>query len=165
MLNRMPKASGVVTELVRKHFPLVLALIFIVGALLIHIALDSQTNTKITNVVIGGRKFSLEIANTPTKREKGLSDRNLIGSRQGMLFVFDKPSYQCFWMKNMRFNLDILWLDNANKLSYVQHNLSPASYPTNFCPGSPGLYVIEVNGGTTERLNLHIGDTIKLENH
>lgn len=63
----------------------------------------------------------------------------------GMLFVFGGEGTRCFWMKNMRFPLDIVWLDATARVSAVESDLSPSSYPHMFC--HPGSYVAELNAG------------------
>jgi uncharacterized membrane protein (UPF0127 family) len=78
-----------------------------------------------------------------------------------MLFVFTTPGNYGFWMKNMRYNLDIIWLNNNKKVSYIAQNLSPKSYPSIYFPNLPSKYVIELNAGTVKRLNITPGEQIK----
>jgi len=62
-------------------------------------------------------------------------------------------------MKDMQFEIDILWFDENLKLVHIKHAASPASYPAeSFCPPAPSKYVIEVAAGNAERLNLKLGD-------
>ncbi len=63
-------------------------------------------------ITVGDKEFTVEIADTPAARQQGLSDRSALENNKGMLFVFDTPSYYTFWMHNMRFDLDIVWLYN-----------------------------------------------------
>lgn len=64
-----------------------------------------------------------------------------------MMFIFDKPDYYGFWMKDMFYPIDIVFLDSDMKvISYID-NVDPASYPETFYPEEPAKYVIEMNSG------------------
>lgn len=109
-------------------------------------------------IIAGGHKFAYEIADTSVSREKGLSGKTSMPSNQAMLFKFESPAAQCFWMKDMRFSLDIVWLDSNKIVKHIESNLSPSSYPTTFCPPVPTLYVIEFNAGIAKSTNIKVGD-------
>ena len=104
--------------------------------------------------------FNVDVASKEASRQQGLSGRSGLDQSQGMLFIFDEPSTNtCFWMKDMQFEIDILWFDENLKLVHIKHAASPASYPAeSFCPPAPSKYVIEVAAGNAERLNLKLGD-------
>lgn len=95
----------------------------------------------------GSVNLQLEKVATEDAIIKGLSGRQSLGQNQGMLFVFDKPEVQCFWMKDMNFPLDILWLDADQKVVTIKANVSPDTFPDSFCPTQPAQYVLEVNAG------------------
>lgn len=103
--------------------------------------------------------FMLDVASTPASLERGLSGRPGLDQSHGMLFIFDHADKTCFWMKDMKFDIDILWFDEGLKLVHAQQAASPASYPETFCPPINSKYVIEVTAGTVDRLHLKIGDT------
>ncbi len=113
-------------------------------------------NTK--EVMLGNTVYTLEIADTDLLREKGLSYRPSLDARTGMLFVFTVPSRLKFWMKDMNFPLDIIWLDADKKIVHIEHSLSPATYPQSFGPETPTQYVIEIPAGDTIKRGLVIGD-------
>jgi uncharacterized membrane protein (UPF0127 family) len=69
----------------------------------------------------------------------------------GLLFVFDEPGLHGIWMKDMRFPIDILWLDDAFQVVDVRKNVAPDSYPTVFKPTKPARYVLEVTAGFADR--------------
>lgn len=107
-----------------------------------------------------GKAFIVDVASTTTGREKGLSGRAGLDQSHGMLFIFEQPYKECFWMKDMLFDIDILWFDQDQKLIHIKKEATPASYPAeSFCSPVPAKYVIEVAAGTVDRLNLKIGDT------
>lgn len=101
-----------------------------------------------------------EVADTPVARERGLSGRHDMASNHAMLFSFDTNSNECFWMRDMLFNIDIVWLDGQNKVTAIERNISPSSYPQNFC--HDGQHVIEFTAGTIDRLHLKVGDQADL---
>ncbi len=82
-----------------------------------------------------------------------------------MLFIFPKPSLTSFWMKGMRFPLDIIWLDADMRIINITVNATPESYPTTFHPDTDRLtsFVLEVNAGFCKANNLKVGDVIKIE--
>lgn len=64
-------------------------------------------------------------------------------------------------MKDMKFNLDIIWLDEKGKIVKLLKNVSPATYPENFCANN-ARFVLEVNSGTMDKLGIGVGDSIRL---
>ncbi len=116
--------------------------------------------TKHVIAELGGKVFTLETADSPESRQTGLSGRTKLSNYDGMIFVFTTPDKACFWMKDTNFNLDIFWFDADQKLIYQQQNLSPATYPQNFCPSSNATYVVEINPGL---VGLKLGDKLTLQ--
>ena len=90
---------------------------------------------------------------------QGLSGRDGLGVNEGMLFAFDEPGTHGFWMKDMKFPIDIIWISNSEVI-YVLSNLNPDSYPTIFSPPEPVSQVLEVKAGTILRLNVVEGDKV-----
>ena len=80
---------------------------------------------------------------------------------RGMLFVFERPSRQCMWMKDMKFNLDMIWLSPSRKVLRILKDVSPDSYPKGFCADDTS-YVIELNSGASDKLGLRVGDYTEL---
>jgi len=110
-----------------------------------------------------GRTISLTIASTSAEQELGLGDRAALASTSGMLFVFDSPDNYGFWMKDMQFPLDIIWLDQNFKIIHIERGLLPSTYPEVFFPGSPTKYVIEVNAGFANANSLSVGQTMQIK--
>lgn len=86
----------------------------------------------------------------------------MLAKDRGMVFVFDKPGTQCMWMKNMQFPIDIIWLDEAKKVTSIVPNVSPSSYPMQYCGATTTKYVIELNAGETKRAGIKLGDNLQL---
>lgn len=106
---------------------------------------------------IGTGCFTLERVTTDQTRQKGLSDRLQLADDSGMLFVFEKPAGYCFWMKDMKFSIDMIWLNDAKEVVKVESNVSPETYPKSFCPETPSRYVIELNAGQADKVGLSTG--------
>lgn len=111
---------------------------------------------------VAGKTVKLDIAKSEEARAKGLGGRESMADDQGMLFVFDQPAKECFWMKDMQFPIDIIWLNTAKQVVHVERNLSPETYPASYCPKLPAKYVVELNAGQAEKLDISPGDTLKL---
>lgn len=117
-------------------------------------------NSKTDILQVNGRSFSLQIAKTEAERELGLGNRTSLPDNQGMLFVFPQVQPECFWMKDMHFSLDMVWVDANKKVVYIKHDVSPSTYPDSFCPTQPVAYVIELNAGTTDTTGMKVGETL-----
>lgn len=87
------------------------------------------------------------LATSSIDREKGLGGRDSLASGSGMLFAFASPGVYGFWMKDMRFPLDMVWIDADRVVSGVTGGISPGTYPSIFLPPSPIKYVLELNSG------------------
>jgi uncharacterized membrane protein (UPF0127 family) len=106
-------------------------------------------------------KIEAEVAKTEAAQEKGLGGRPCIGEDQGMLFVFNSPDYYRFWMKDMKFSIDIVWIDKNKEIIDVDHNIAPSTYPSDFAPLKPAQYVLELKAGQAEKLNFNEGMRLK----
>jgi uncharacterized membrane protein (UPF0127 family) len=92
--------------------------------------------------------YHLEAATTAAEQEKGLGDRQSMAVDHGMTFVFDNDNRHCFWMKDTHFALDMIWVSSTKKVTAIEKNVAPDTYPTVFC--HEGRYVIELNAGAAD---------------
>ena len=120
----------------------------------------SQVSYEKKEVVLGDTQYTLEIADTDLLRERGLSYRTSLAPQTGMLFVFEVPQTLRFWMKDMNFPIDIIWLDADKKVVHIEHALSPSTYPDSFGPETPTQYVIELNARDAQKIGLKRGDMV-----
>jgi uncharacterized membrane protein (UPF0127 family) len=158
----MPGGSAAVTGLGRKQRLLVIATgLLVLGAAIAFVFVPIHLG--FTKAEIGNKSFLLEVAKTPEARVQGLSGRTGLKVGQGMLFVFDTPDRQCFWMKDMKFPIDILWFDSNKKLVHQVRSLSPETYPESYCSPSSALYAVELSAGTAAQLNADNNTQLKLE--
>lgn len=107
---------------------------------------------------IGGAILNVGIADTEAKQQQGLSGKLGLPPNEGLLFVFDKPGYYGFWMKDMNFPIDIAWFDKDKRLIYLDSNVPPSSYPDILVPDTPSLYVLETNANFFIDHGIKIGD-------
>lgn len=114
-------------------------------------------------VVMPRQTIKVEIASTDSARERGLSGReNLIPGR-GMLFVFPKRGSHAFWMKGMKFPIDIIWID-GNKIVDIARALLPldGEEPRIYRPRGEANFVLEARAGSAEMLGWKIGDEVTI---
>lgn len=105
-----------------------------------------------------------EVADTEKKREQGLMFREILDKDHGMLFIFDEEQNVSFWMKNTRIPLDMLFIDNNEKIVHIEKNVPPCKNDP--CPlySSPVKvrYVLETNEGFSDTHQISIGDAVLL---
>ncbi|MEK7208672.1 MAG: DUF192 domain-containing protein [Patescibacteria group bacterium] len=136
-----------------KTFLIVASVIMVIGWL---------TPAEKNYLMIVGQKLAVEIADTDAARARGLSGRAALGANQGLLFIFDAPAEYSFWMKEMNFPIDIIWIDEHWRVADISKNVLPESFPQSFQPARPVKYVLEVNVNWAEKNNLQIGESVSL---
>jgi uncharacterized membrane protein (UPF0127 family) len=102
-------------------------------------------------IAVGTTTLTVEVATTPAEQAGGLSGRTGLAPGTGMLFVFPTAGAYQFWMKDMQFAIDMLWLDSEGTVTYIAANATPESYtqtpPQTFGTQTPSQYVLEVPAG------------------
>ena len=119
------------------------------------------------SVELGGKTFSVEIADTSEKQALGLMFRDSMPADEGMIFIFPNESPRSFWMKNTRIPLDIMYFDKDLKMVSISADTQPCrvsrcpSYPSK----EPAMYVLELNAGMAAELGVGPGAllTVKLD--
>jgi len=119
--------------------------------------LETENSLAVRMLTIGGKTLEVEIADTLVSRKQGLSGKESLGDNQGMLFVYGEPGNYSFWMKDMKFAIDIIWIDENKKIVDITYNAVPESYPQTFSPKLPAKYVLEVSGLWVEEHGIGIG--------
>ncbi|MDD5152874.1 MAG: DUF192 domain-containing protein [Candidatus Pacebacteria bacterium] len=117
---------------------------------------------KVLHGILGGENLYLEIADTSILHEKGLSLHKPLAPNEGMIFIFSSDGKYGFWMKDMLFPIDILWLDSEYRIVYVKEDVAPSSYPEVFMPTTQARFVLELPAGFFKKHELHLGDTLKI---
>jgi len=140
-------------------------LIFAIFVALVIIAIfvvqKIYTAPKIPYLKINNTGIDLEIADTLEKQITGLSYRESLDQKSGMLFVFPVKEMKSFWMKDMKFSLDIIWIDE-DRIIKIDKSL-PIAGPNpdkRYYSSEPVNYVLEVNGGFADLHNIKVGDRV-----
>ena len=113
-------------------------------------------------VRVGARAIDVEVAATPDQRAQGLSGRVSLPADAGMLFDMGQVTTPDFWMKDMRFALDLVWIGADRRVLGVTPGVPPQPGVPDaqlllYRPPSPVRYVLEVNSGAAARLGLTAG--------
>ncbi len=115
-------------------------------------------------VLPSGAVYALEIARTPEQQTQGLMFRESLAPRTGMLFLFDESAPHHFWMKNTMIPLDMIWLDESDKVLFVSAGTAPCRAdpcPT-YGPDMPARRVLEIAGGLAAKEGVTLGSTLKV---
>lgn len=124
--------------------------------------LEPYLENKITGMVIGDIGIDLTIADTPKKRELGLSGLRQLPGKAGLLIVFDRADYHGIWMKDMNFPIDIIWIDDTLTIVDITESLNPDSFPAVFEPKVPARMALEVNALFAATYEIEIGQTVRI---
>ncbi len=128
------------------------------------IAIDPDPSTP--SITIGDVKLDIEIAFTPEARTQGLSDRDSLPLGTGLLFVFEEAGAHTFWMYNMRFDLDFVWIGDNCEVLDIHRNVPRPSEGRQrtdlpfYSPEAPVMYNLEINAGMAAALGIEIGDKV-----
>lgn len=114
-----------------------------------------------SRVVVNGKTYNVAVSDTSYTKMKGLSGKTSLAQNQGMIFVFEEPGIEGFWMKDMNFPIDIIWIDENLAVNHIEKSVSPATYPTILYPESKAKYVLEVSAGQSDVIGLKLGDKIE----
>ncbi len=103
--------------------------------------------------------FKVELAQTEEEISRGLMGRENLPTDQGILFIYSQPQLLSFWMKDTLITLDIIYMNQQKKITKVIQRVLPCKQI--ICPGypsvTPSMYVLEINGGLSEKLRIKEG--------
>lgn len=116
-----------------------------------------------TELRINEAVLTVEIAKTIEDKQLGLSGRSSLPENHGMIFTFEQPGFYPFWMKEVNFPLDIIWLNKDFEVVTIRKNLSPDTYPETFAPTAHSVYVLEANAGFADKYEVKLGDKAFVE--
>lgn len=113
-------------------------------------------------ITLGGVELYASVADSPLERQKGLSRTTALPADIVKLFVFPREDLWSFWMKEMLYSIDIIWLDGAGTIVHIESAVSPETYPNSLTPVGKAQYVIETNAGFAQAQNIQVGDRVQL---
>ncbi len=123
----------------------------------------SKDGYRQVNVRLNGLVLVANVAATDEQRTNGLSVKDSLAENEAMLFVFDNEAEHTFWMKDMKFPIDIIWIDDDKTIVHIEHDLQPCSSEL-FCPTykpiDDSLYVLETVGGFAEKYDIVKGSRV-----
>lgn len=122
--------------------------------------LAAQQKYKTKKISIGKKEVTAMVADSFLKKALGLMYRNKLQNDTGMLFIFQTPSRYGIWMHNMRFPIDILWLDEKKRVICIKQNVQPADTKTHY-PNKNALYVVELQAGFVNKNSIALGRAVK----
>ncbi len=123
-----------------------------------------QSVSKDVWVEVKNQRFDVEVADSFNERARGLMGRSSLPKDSGMLFVFDSVGRPSFWMYKTLIPLDIVWVSEDFKVSYIKQNAEPCKTKETcyqITPDSNAKYVVEVNSGLAERFGFNVGDPVR----
>lgn len=113
-----------------------------------------------STIYIESLPVQVGVADDPDERQQGLSDRAPLSDLEGLLFIFDNSGYHGIWMKDMRFAIDIVWINEAGTIVHIEEDVRPETYPTVFRPPQPARFVLETNAYFVDSNNIAVGDQV-----
>lgn len=156
-------------EFIFKYWPLLIAVAVLIGLgiFFIYLHFGKYQEMKKGTVEIDGHAFSVDIADTMPLQSQGLSGRTALNEDHGMLFVFGRKSIQNFWMKDMNFAIDIVWIDDG-KVVGIAKNAAPEPGKSLlklklYTSPEPVDTVLEIPAGLSDRFGFKEGDSVRIE--
>ncbi len=134
--------------------------LIVFGAWLVFSTISGSSQKK---VIFRTTEVVVETPETPDEFTLGLGNRDSLGDDDGMLFVYESEAQRNFWMENMRFPIDIIWINADEVVVDITSDLSPQTYPDSFTSSEPSQYVLEVNAGYSEENNINVGDKVVIK--
>jgi len=113
-------------------------------------------------IAVGAEFVRAVVADTAEERRQGLSGTKGLSADEGMLFVFPEEGHYQFWMKDMHYAIDIIWIAADGRIVGFWPDAAPDSYPRSFAPEHPAQYVLEVVAGYVREHELKIGDIVRI---
>ncbi len=124
---------------------------------------QEQKQNQTSLVTVGGVNLITSLSTTPDAQSKGLAIRDSLNENEGMLFIFETPQKYSFWMKDMKFPIDIIWINQDGKIVHIEKNLPPCVFLLpcpSYAPNDDSLYVLEVVSNFTNKFDINVGDSV-----
>lgn len=124
---------------------------------------QQQEQNQTALVSVGGVNVLTSLSTTPDSQAKGLAIKDSLKENEGMLFIFELPQKHSFWMKDMKFPIDIIWINQDGKIVHIEKNLPPCVFLLpcpSYAPNDDSLYVLEVVSNFTNKFDINVGDSV-----
>lgn len=146
---------------------ILLILLILIIIILSFLGLRKVNLNNNSTATINDKRFNLEIANTENEKAIGLAKYTNIEDDFAMYFPFSKKGYYNFWMKDMKFPIDILYLDNEKIVAIFKNVPDPKSANEKlniYKPEKPANGVLELKAGISDKYQFKLGDSVKIKN-
>lgn len=150
---------------------IIITVIILVGIIVLTIRFNPFAGLfkKTAKVEVANHTFTAEVAKSDAEKEVGLSNRASIADDRGMVFLFDEPGIYSFWMKKMKFPIDILFIKD-DKIVTIFKQVTPPPADTDVADNQLPIYtpqseinrVLEINSGLVDKYGIKVGDTVKI---
>ncbi|MBP9728246.1 MAG: DUF192 domain-containing protein [Candidatus Moranbacteria bacterium] len=138
---------------------LCLACVAVLGCVMVGLVLFLERQTLYPEgVYIGEQLYALDYALTQDEQSLGLGGREQLCATCAMAFPFTIPGKYAFWMKDMRFALDIVWISQDGRVVHIEHRIAPESQEV-YRSKEPATLVLEFNAGTLDTVS--VGDSLR----
>lgn len=143
------------------------ATLFFVSALLLVSGISGCYNEKASmsnSVTINNNTFTVDIADDSEERARGLMSVESMEDSKGMLFVYSDEAIRGFWMKDTLIPLDMIFIDSNLSITDINKGAQPCGNEACqvYYSKSPARYILEINGGLSNRLNISVGDKVQI---
>lgn len=135
-----------------------LAIMMVIGKGDSNSGADNNLQGKEYTLATGKYVYRLASVSSESAQQQGLSGTKSLASNKGMLFIDNDVARRCFWMKDMNYPLDIIWVGAGKKITHIERNLSPSTYPKAYC--ADAQYVIELNAGQADKSSMSVGQVL-----
>ncbi|OGH42574.1 MAG: hypothetical protein A3H79_03395 [Candidatus Levybacteria bacterium RIFCSPLOWO2_02_FULL_36_8b] len=146
---------------------IILVLIAVSGIIFQSYRKNGISFLKSPKATINNHYFNLTVVKTLKETQVGLSEKKSLDQNSGMFFVFEGPAFYSFWMKNMKFPIDIIFI-KGDKIVTIYENVNPPKTIneslSTYKPEEPADKVLEINAGLSKKYNIKKGNTVKIEN-
>jgi uncharacterized protein len=152
---------------IRQNLRLIIGLFVVILVFIVLLSIViTNLNKKTPQVTVNDKTFKVLVAKTDQEKQIGLSNKKNLPQNEGMLFLFANPGFYSFWMKEMEFPIDIIYI-KGDKVTTIIKNAQPPSDNENlttFQPKKESDKVLEVNAGDADKYKITEGSTIKIVN-
>ncbi len=119
---------------------------------------SEPVKSSVGQIIIDKNAWNVEVSTSTLQKENGLSNRQVLYPRRGMLFVFDGSATRSFWMKDMLISLDMIFFDENWKIVAIEKSISPQTFPKTFGSNVRSKYVLEINAAESDSYGLAVGN-------
>ena len=119
---------------------------------------SNSFENELTIIVNNDLRLKSDVSSTTNERTVGLSKYDSLRPNESMLFIFEEKGLYSFWMRNMKFPIDIIWLNENKEVVSIKENADPADYPQSYGPDDDSLYVLETVAGFASENSIALGD-------